>query len=178
VVYDPEIGGQRHTFGVSGLLYKQNALFFDRETQSLWSQLLSQAVAGSMAGTPLRVLPAENTTWEAWRKAHPDTRVLSFDTRYPRDYRLDPYAGYLLPRRPALLVSSGGKTKIYPFSELKKCSVPLVDQVGGDSLKIRFNGRAKSANVEGGIQVNYFEGYLDDLEAFFPDAEIYRQKKK
>ncbi len=111
-MYDPLINGRRYEFGVSGLLYKRNLLFYDRQTDSLWSQLLSQAVTGPMAGRRLAVLAAENTTWRAWREEHPDTQLLSFVTGYPRDYKVDPYAAYPLPRSPALFVSAGGASRI------------------------------------------------------------------
>ena len=65
MVYDPVISGRRYDFGVSGLLYKRNLLLFDRQSGSLWSQLLSEAVTGPLAGARLKVLPAENTTWDA-----------------------------------------------------------------------------------------------------------------
>ena len=94
MVYDPIIKGRRYQFSVSGLLYKRNALFYDRETLSLWSQLLSQAVTGPMTGARLAALPAEDTTWEAWKAQHPDARVLSLVTGYDLDYRRDPYAAY------------------------------------------------------------------------------------
>jgi hypothetical protein len=63
MVYDPLVAGQRHTFGVSGLLYKNNLLFYDHETDSLWSQLGGQAVTGPLAGTSLHLLPTTLTTW-------------------------------------------------------------------------------------------------------------------
>ena len=56
------IEGRRYYFSVSGLLYKRNALFYDRETLSLWSQLLSQAVTGPMTGDRLAALPAVDTS--------------------------------------------------------------------------------------------------------------------
>jgi hypothetical protein len=57
LAYNPVAEGHRYTFGVSGLLYRQNLLLFDQETESLWSQLRGQAVAGPLAGTSLRLLP-------------------------------------------------------------------------------------------------------------------------
>lgn len=44
LVYDPRANGSRYTFGVSGLLYQQNLLLFDHETESLWSQIRGQSV--------------------------------------------------------------------------------------------------------------------------------------
>jgi hypothetical protein len=90
LAYDPRAdGGHRYTFGVSGLLYQQNLMFFDHETESLWSQLRGGAVAGPLAGKFLRLLPVPMTTWQSWKAEHPQTLVLSFQTGYKRDYSRD-----------------------------------------------------------------------------------------
>lgn len=39
MVFDRNIDGKARTFGVSGLLYRSDVLMYDRETESLWSQL-------------------------------------------------------------------------------------------------------------------------------------------
>tara|TARA_R110001592_G_scaffold246577_1_gene508469 strand:+ start:20751 stop:21287 length:537 start_codon:yes stop_codon:yes gene_type:complete len=48
---------QRLDFGVSGLLHNSDLLMYDRQTESLWSQIPGQAVTGDMAGKELRRLP-------------------------------------------------------------------------------------------------------------------------
>ena len=180
MVYDPIIEGRRYQFSVSGLLYKRNALFYDRETESLWSQLLSQAVTGPMTGARLAALPAEDTTWEAWKAGHHDTRVLSVVTGYDMDYGHDPYAAYPLDRSPALLVASGGVIHIYPFWELGIAGMPLVEDVGGASITIVFDQTSKTARVEAdrGATVTWFVAFLDDLKNFYPEAEVYRAKRR
>lgn len=167
------IQGRRREFGVSGRLYKDNLLFFDRETDSLWSQLLSQAVTGPHAGTRLAVLPAVNTTWGTWRKDHPDTLVLSFDTGHEPDYRVDPYAATVIGHEPALLVEAGEVVKVFPFSELNKSPSPLAAQFGSEVVKVHFNRRSKTACAEGSNATS-FVSYLEPLKAFFPEAQVYR----
>ena len=174
------IEGRRYYFSVSGLLYKRNALFYDRETDSLWSQLLSQAVTGPMTGARLALLPAEETTWEAWKAQHPGTRVLSLVTGYDLDYGHDPYAAYPLDRSPALLVGKGGVIHMYPFSELANAGSPLTEEVGGERIAIVFDRETKTARVEGNLAaaVTWFVAFLDDLEEFYPEAAIYRAKRR
>lgn len=165
---------------MSGRLYKRNLLFFDRQTDSLWSQLLSEAVTGPLAGSHLAMLPAENTTWEAWRTAHPNTLVQSFNTGYQRDYRQDPYAAEPISRNPALFVSAAGVNRIYPFSELKKNREPVALEFPGHSVTIAYDRRSQTASVEGAdtARVSYFVSFLDDLKTFYPEAEIYRARRK
>ena len=164
---------------VSGLLYQRNLLLYDRETESLWSQLLSQAVTGPLAGKSLTVLPAENTTWGAWRMVHPSTQVLSSATGYKRDYGLDPYASYLFPRSPALLVMVRHTAKIYPFQELKKLSGPLTDYVGDQELKILYDGEKQTVRMENQpANVVAFVAFINDLKTFYPGAEIYHRPNR
>lgn len=47
---DRRVAGRTLTFGVSGYLYSRNLMLFDRETGSLWSQLLGGAVTGEYRG--------------------------------------------------------------------------------------------------------------------------------
>lgn len=172
------IQGKRLEFGVTGKLYKRNMLFYDHETYSLWSQLLSEAVAGPMTGTRLQVLPiAVNTTWGAWLNDHPQTLVLSFKTGYRRDYHMDPYATWNFWRRPALVVSAAGVAKIYPYPKLKKSHGEIVDEVGEQTIHIIYDHRASSARVEAGKGVIWFGSYLDDARHFYPKAKVYGEKK-
>jgi uncharacterized protein DUF3179 len=173
------IDGRRLTFGVSGLLYRRNLVLYDVETGSLWSQLLSEAVAGPLAGAKLKVLPAENSTWSEWKTPHPDTRVLSFETGSQRDYREDPYSSHPLSRNPALLLAVRGAVKIYPFSELKRVSSPLVDHVGGLELTITYDRAEDIARVEKQpTGMTAFVAFFDNLKAFYPDAQIYRRPRR
>jgi len=81
-------------FGVSGLLYQSDVLLYDRKSESLWSQLMMQAVTGPRTGEKLPQIAVEHTSWKKWREQHPDTTVLSRNTGYRRDYARNPYSGY------------------------------------------------------------------------------------
>lgn len=180
VAYDPRADGHRYTFGVSGLLYQQNLLLLDHETESLWSQLRGRAVTGPLAGTPLRLLPVNMTTWRNWKAEHPQTLVLSFQTGYKRDYARDPYRDWLLDRRMSLVISINGQTKIYPYSELKKAGPSLQDEIGGLSFTIRFDEKQQSATVLATAQdappLPHFVAFLGNVRAFFPSAAIFKAR--
>jgi hypothetical protein len=50
----------------------------DRETDSWWSIMTSDAIGGELNGADLVELPrGEKMTWKDWRERHPDTLVLS-----------------------------------------------------------------------------------------------------
>ena len=72
----PKIDGEQPTLGVSGMLWKDALVMYDRKTRSLWSQVSGKAVAGPRAGEQLQEIPSEQTTWKQWKTRHPDTLVL------------------------------------------------------------------------------------------------------
>jgi len=90
------------TFGVSGRLVNNNLVMYDRATETWWPQVLATAVPGPWNETPetrsLREFRLVWTTWERWRSQYPDTRVLSRDTGFAKNYDRDPYGSYN-PRR-------------------------------------------------------------------------------
>lgn len=94
IVFDRRLDGTKAEFGVSGLLYKSDLVMYDHPTKSLWSQILGEAVAGPSTGKTLKRIAAAHTTWREWRRKHPATKAVSFDTGYERNYAEDPYAGY------------------------------------------------------------------------------------
>ncbi|MEX2494779.1 MAG: DUF3179 domain-containing protein [Woeseia sp.] len=85
------------TFGVSGRLVNSNLIMYDRATDSLWPQIPGKAIAGSLRATRLDEFPVAWTTWEQWKEKHPNTRVLSQQTGFLRNYssNRDPYGSYL-----------------------------------------------------------------------------------
>jgi hypothetical protein len=72
----PELNGTPSTLGVSGMLWRDSLVMYDRATRSLWSQVNGKAVAGPMEGKRLEELPSEQTTWGEWKRRYPDTLVL------------------------------------------------------------------------------------------------------
>jgi hypothetical protein len=88
ILYDTTIDGVHHELGTSGFLYRSNKLMYDAATKSLWSTLTGTPVVGPLVGKGIVLKPLYlvTTTWGEWRKRHPETRVLSLDTGYLRDY--------------------------------------------------------------------------------------------
>lgn len=80
--------GTHYELGTSGFLYRSNKLMYDHDTRSLWSTIEGSPVVGSLVdrGIALEPLAVVTTTWGAWKAEHPETRVLSSNTGYHRDY--------------------------------------------------------------------------------------------
>lgn len=92
--------------GVSGLLFRNNLIVFDRrgDESSLWSQMGRQALCGPSAGTRMTPSPVIEATWEGWQALRPDTRVVSRRTGFGGSYDFNPYADYMRVDNPDLLV--------------------------------------------------------------------------
>ncbi|MBI3020687.1 MAG: DUF3179 domain-containing protein [Candidatus Omnitrophica bacterium] len=190
MVFRAERRGQRVFFGVSGLLYNSDVLLYDRETESLWSQLKMEAVAGPRLGENLEWLPAQHTTWQAWRTAYPHTDVLSLNTGYDRDYGRDPYAGYatnsrlmfpvrhqdprLAPKEWVAGVLIDGQPNAYPLKRLSSGRV-LEDQIGGQTLHVLYDANARSVQVTDAntSPVPVVQAYWFAWSAFYPSTGLY-----
>lgn len=188
MVFDPQVRGRRLSFVVSGKLYNSNVLFYDKETESLWSQIKMEAVTGPMTGERLKLLPLEHTTWADWRAKHPQTKVLTQETGYQRDYLKDPYQGYeqdekiffpvahedpRLPRKARILgVVVNGQAKAYAFEALQP---EVSDQVGGQEIRIEHNYKSRNAIIknERGEIIPSVQAYWFAWKAFYPETEIY-----
>ena len=88
ILYDVTAGGVHHELGTSGFLYRSNKLMYDHASKSLWSTFTGTPVVGALAGKgiELKTLHVVTTTWQEWKKRHPETLVLSLDTGHQRDY--------------------------------------------------------------------------------------------
>ena len=95
IVFDRLVDGKELTFGVSGLLYYNNLVMYDHRTETLWSQVLGQAIKGALRGNRLEVVPSLITSWGEWKTEHADTKVLSAEEMGRKaEEIIDPYASY------------------------------------------------------------------------------------
>jgi hypothetical protein len=194
IAFDASIDSKRRTFGVSGLLYNSDVLLYDRQTESLWSQIMMEAISGPLAGEKLQMLPTMNTTLGEWRRKYPDTWVLTENTGYPRDYSRDPYAGYeqseqlyfdvdkkderFHPKESVIGIEINKQFKAYPFSELEKLKDgKLKDQFQGQELVINFNKDSRSATISNqqGEQLPALTTFWFAWYAFHPETEVYKK---
>ena len=76
VNWNREIDGSVTTFGVSGMLYLSNLMPYDRETRSIWSQMLLMGVHGKHIRKKPEMLPLLETTWKTAREMFPNSLVL------------------------------------------------------------------------------------------------------
>jgi hypothetical protein len=191
-VYSRTVEGEEHTFGVSGRLYKSNVLLYDHQTESLWSQLMDQAIAGPAAGKKIRVLPSRRIKWKTWHKRNPSTRVLSDETGFYRDYSVDPYEGYyrigslMFPvgdvrrdmpaKEPVLGIEIENHAKAYRLSWLSAHPGIFQDTVGGRPIRIEVSPDGEVAAVydQQGDAIAATYAYWFAWQAFHHETEVFK----
>ena len=189
------INGKALTFGVSGLLYNSDVLLYDRQTLSLWSQLMTQAISGSYKGQSLVGLPVLHTTWQDWKSKYPDTLILSTETGFERNYNNSPYAAYLKspqtmfplssvsrryhPKEEVLGLEMDGQFKVYPFIELEKSPAEFTDTIKGHAITVRYDSKHRSAAAfdKFGKQLISVRTFWFAWYTFHPETEVYVAEK-
>ena len=192
LAFSRKVDGRTLTFGVSGLLYNDNFLMFDRETNSLWSQFLGRAIAGPLSGKKLERLPLRQETAGAWIKRSAGTKVLVHPDPEHVPYITSPYSAYwmqdkiLFPvqarderfhaKELVLGVVVGGKARAYLGSIVTHEGGKVDDHVGGKRVQLRYSTDTGTFDweVEEGVEVT--EAYWLAWKAFHPDTEIWHDQ--
>lgn len=183
-------------FGVSGLLYQSDVLMYDRQTESLWSQLAMKAVSGPLVDTPLTWLPSEQLTWAAWRKKYPQGKILSTDTRHRRNYSVEAYARYKkspdtmfpfpsirneLPKKEWVLgVLVDGVACAYPILALP-ANESVHDEVNGIALEISYDTDSQQVTVikrTSGKALPAVKVYWFAWQAFYPETKLWQPRRQ
>jgi hypothetical protein len=94
IAFNRLVDDQFLEFGVSGLLFRNNLIPYDRTTESLYSQMFSKGIRGENSGFNLPLITSIQCTWGYWKAQHPQTTALSLNTGYSRDYNSNPYGDY------------------------------------------------------------------------------------
>ena len=84
IAWLPRLGSE---FGTSGLIFRNNLVAYDRVTGSLWSQMRLRSINGERMGENLDMVYLIDTKWSTWKSMFPDSKVLTTDTGYSRDYQ-------------------------------------------------------------------------------------------
>lgn len=187
IVFDSMVKNRKLTFGVSGLLYQSDVLLYDKETESLWSQLLLKSVNGKEKGSTLKIYPSSHVNLRKYLEEKPETLVLSKDTGFLRDYSRNPYGDYESSNTLYFPVNTLPKSRHYKeWSLIILSKDPLIIPLSSLEKKM---GRISLKTKLGKIIVQYNKdtremtcfnkasycvtGYFFALKTFYPNARIY-----
>jgi hypothetical protein len=195
IAYERVINGKAVEFGTSGKLYNSNLIMYDRETGSYWPQIGGKAIIGELTGHELKAITIDTVVWRDWKKAHPDSEVLSQDTGYKRDYGRDPYGTYyedkllyfsvenedgrIHPKTVIFGIKVKGTYKAYTEDDLIKLKV-IEDTVAGVKIKVERSdvGLVKITNLETNEEIVKERDFWFAWYAFHPKTLLYIKKSK
>ena len=161
--------------GISGLLFRNNVVLYDRvDEPSFFPQMTRTAQCGPLAksGRTLPMVASWEIRWDAWKRMHPNTLVLSSDTGFPRPYAVPPDAEYERIDNPDVLIS----VPIDPRRPPKERVLGLPQGFDGGSafpfeeLK-RSERRAISVVQDGRAGVVFWERDAEAALPFFSDID-------
>jgi len=123
------------TYGVSGMLFNNNLILYDRNTISLWSQILGKSVFGPFKDQTVERISVFETTFSSLETFYDfKVEVMTLETGFVFDYSFNPYGVYnsedaflLLPnyfeddrlpnKERVIGVEIDGVAKVFPISE-------------------------------------------------------------
>ena len=190
IAYERRIDGEEVEFGTSGKLYNSNLVMYDRKTNSYWTQIDGLAIVGELTGTELKPVSIDTVVWRDWKKAHPDSEVLSQNTGYSRPYGKDPYGNYyensfvlfpveneddrIHPKTVVFGIEVNGVFKAYQEDDLKEIKT-IEDVVNGVNIKVERDdaGIVKITDLDTGNEIVKERDFWFAWYAFHPDTELY-----
>lgn len=193
IVFERTVDGKAHEFGVSGRLWQSNLLMYNRaaseKDESLWSQVLGEAVVGTHTGKKLTIIHSDIVRWGDWKAAHPDTKALSADTGALRDYGRDPYGDYytsesvsfgahfrdtrLHPKALVHGIEIDGMYKAYADDALKRIG-EVDDQLAGKNIHVTRTDAGEVRFEANGEPLASIPGFWFSWLAVHPETELYK----
>jgi hypothetical protein len=189
LVFDRRLDGRVRNFGVSGLLYRSDLLMFDRETESLWSQIAARAVTGDFLGRRLELLRSKIVPWKIWKDLHPKTTILSPQTGHNRDYGNPPYGDYMASKRLAFPVQfdssrhpklptlglrfPDGPSRAYPSDEVVRAGGRVEENFSELPVVIRYDAKAQTFDYDVPSEIEVVEGFWFAWMAFHPESSVF-----
>lgn len=191
IVFERRVDGEVQEFGVSGRLWQSNLLMYNRagneENESLWSQVLGEAVLGVHTGKKLSVVRSDVVRFGDWKEAHPNTKVLSEDTGAARDYGRDPYGDYytsesvsfgatfnddrLHPKALVHGIEIDGQYKAYHDDAL---SGTVTDTFAGQNIVVNKTDSGEITFTANGEPLPSIPGFWFSWLAVHPETELYK----
>ncbi|MCH7904745.1 MAG: DUF3179 domain-containing protein [Armatimonadetes bacterium] len=160
------LDGKELTIGVSGMLWKNSLVMYDRETETLWSHFTGEGLAGPNKGKTLKMLRSTpRVKWPDWVAAYPDTKVLKVDGMTHKV--VSRYAGYF--RDPSKF---GMRPVENSDKRLRGKALVLGVLVGDTRTAISFDLLAEEVIVEANVGGQRIAVYMDSETRLFGAVEL------
>ena len=111
---------------------------YDRQDDTLYSQPWAIGIVGKGVNQTLKRIPTINTTLGAWLAKYPDSKILSTNTGYSRNYRAYPYGTYYTDNRIIFPVRNQQQRGLHP-----KDIVSYIWEIDQQAPYNKFSGASK-----------------------------------
>ncbi|MBA2506333.1 MAG: DUF3179 domain-containing protein [Thermoleophilaceae bacterium] len=175
----------------SGLLSRSNKVMYDLRTRSVMDTFTGRALSGPLhdAGVELDQATVVASTWGAWKRAHPTTRIIARDGGIGRTYPRDPLGdrdddgpifptGPVDPRLPVQtrvigVIAPGGEPVAFDAAAARRSlSRSTAVRAGGVELVADGSGfRARAAS--GGRSLVAHEAFWFAWSQFHPRSAVW-----
>ena len=174
----------------SGLLSRSNKVMYDLNTNSVLDTFTGRALSGPLhdAGVVLEQTSVVTSTWDAWKLAHPDTRIVAEDGGVGRTYPLDPLRGRdddgpifpIGPVDPRLPVQAQVLGVVTPSEEALAFPVEQVRaalsegrRVAIEGIEVVADGGGLRARTEGRAELATHQAFWFAWSQFHPDTAVW-----
>ena len=174
----------------SGLLARSNKVMYDLRTKSLLDTFTGRALSGPLqaAGVTLGQTTVVTSTWGAWKRAHPTTRIVAEDGGIGREYEDDPLGGRddngpifpvgdVDPRLPIQahvlgVIAPSGRPVAFPVDQAR-AALRGGEQVSAGGVDIVVDGGGLRAQTRGGRDLPAHQAFWFAWSQFHPDTRLW-----
>ena len=158
-------------FGVSGLLYGNNLILYDHETESNWSQLLLKCINGVLIKDAPIVESIIETNWKTWKTLYPNSLVLKGTSEQTSNNNNNSDSTPAGKERLYTIINKDEKSKTYNFNTFTNGNV-IKDVfnnktylvIGNENLIVSF----ELSDTQKDLEFNYS---FNNTTSFFSDNE-------
>lgn len=191
--YTDNVEGFSPLLRTSGLLARSNKFMYDLSTMSAIDTFTGEAISGPLlaAGVRLGMISVVTSTWEAWRRAYPDTTIIAQDGGIPGyRYSLDPLrgrdddgpifpVGAVDPRLPVQervfgVIDADGTPVAFPVAATA-FALQQGEIVTYGAIEVRLDGSGLRASVNG-TDPGAHEAFWFAWSQFRPDTVIWQRE--
>ena len=184
-------GVSRPLLRTSGLLSRSNKVMYDLESRSVLDTFTGRALSGPLqdAGVRLDQVTVVTSSWGAWKRAHPNTKIVAEDGGIGRVYEDDPLQGRdddgpifpigdVDPRLPVQadvvgVIAPGGKPVAFPAEDARD-ALAAGRKVAVAGVELVADGGGLRARVPGGRELPAHQAFWFAWSQFHPKTALWR----
>jgi len=187
-------GVRRPLLRTSGLLSRSNKVMYDLRTRSVLDTFTGRALSGPLqdANVVLDQATVVTSTWGAWKKAHPRTKIVAEDGGIGREYEDDPLGGrdddgpifpvgdvdprLAVQAQVVGVIAPGGEPVAFPAKQARH-ALAAGWQVAAGGVELVADGGGMRARTRGGQELPTHQAFWFAWSQFHPATKLWKPLK-